>query len=73
MKYLAILAFVAVLVSLAVALLFMLKNPADGKSRGHKMAFALAVRVAISILLFVSILLAWKLGYITPTGIRAGQ
>ncbi len=73
MKYLAIVAFVAVVASLAAALVFMLKKPADGKSSGHKMAFALAVRVAISILIFVSILLAWKFGYIQPTGIRAGQ
>lgn len=73
MKYLAIVAFVAVVACLAAALVFMLKKPADGKSRGHKMAFALTVRVAISILIFVSILLAWKLGYIQPTGIRAGQ
>jgi hypothetical protein len=37
------------------------------------MAFALALRVGISILLFVSILLAWKLGYIQPTGIAPGR
>jgi hypothetical protein len=39
----------------------------------QKMAFALAMRVGLSILLFISILLAWKLGYIQPTGIAAGQ
>jgi hypothetical protein len=37
------------------------------------MAWALAMRVAISILLFASLLLAWKLGYIQPTGISSGQ
>jgi hypothetical protein len=37
------------------------------------MARALAFRVGFSVLLFVCILLAWKLGYIQPTGIRAGQ
>lgn len=37
------------------------------------MARALALRVGLSILLFVSILLAWKLGYIHPTGIPSGQ
>jgi hypothetical protein len=73
MKYLVILAFVAILGSLATALFFMLKNSADGKSRGQKMARALAMRVGISILLFVSILVAWKLGYIHPTGIPSGQ
>lgn len=73
MKYFVILAFVAILGSLATALFFMMKNNASGKSREQKMAFALAMRVGISILLFASILLAWKLGYIQPTGIGAGQ
>ncbi len=73
MKYLVILAFVAILGSLATALFFMMKSNASGKSKEKKMAFALAVRVGISILLFVSILLAWKLGYIHPTGIPSGQ
>ena len=73
MKYFVILAFVAILGSLATALFFMLKNNASSKSREQKMAFALAMRVGISILLFISILVAWKLGYIHPTGIAAGQ
>ena len=34
---------------------------------------ALAMRVGFSILLFVSILAAWKLGYIQPGGIPAGR
>jgi hypothetical protein len=37
------------------------------------MALALGMRVGLSILLFVCILTAWKLGYIQPTGIAAGQ
>ena len=37
------------------------------------MARALAFRVGLSILLFVCILLAWKLGYIKPTGIPLTQ
>lgn len=73
MKYLVILAFIAIIGSLAAALFFMMKNTASGKSRGEKMAFALAMRVGISILLFASILLGWKLGYLHPTGITAGQ
>lgn len=73
MKYIVILAFVAILGSLATALFFMMKNNASGKSREQKMAFALAMRVGISIVLFAGILLAWKLGYIQPTGISTGQ
>ena len=73
MKYLVILAFVAIIGSLGTALFLMMKNDASGKSRGQKMARALALRVGISILLFICILAAWKLGYIHPTGIPSGQ
>ncbi|MCX7247439.1 MAG: DUF2909 domain-containing protein [Burkholderiales bacterium] len=73
MKYLILLAFVSILGSLATALILMLKNKGDEKSRGRKMASALALRVGISIILFSGILLAWKFGYIQPTGIAAGR
>jgi hypothetical protein len=73
MKYLVIVAFIAIAASLATALFFMMKSNNNGKTRGQKMAFALGMRVAISILLFSSILLAWKMGYIHPTGIQSGQ
>ncbi|MEI8171169.1 MAG: twin transmembrane helix small protein [Rhodoferax sp.] len=73
MKYLVILAFFAIIASLASALFFMMRSNSSGKSRQQKMAFALAMRVGISILLFVSILLGWKLGYLHPTGITSGQ
>jgi hypothetical protein len=33
---------------------------------------ALALRVGLSVLLFICVLVAWKLGYIRPTGISAG-
>ncbi len=73
MKYSALVAFVAIIASLGAALFFMLKSQTEEKIRGRKMARALALRVGISIVLFVSILAAWKLGYIQPTGIASGQ
>ncbi|MDR3454876.1 MAG: twin transmembrane helix small protein [Rhodoferax sp.] len=75
MKYLVILAFVAILGSLGAALFFMMRGGTakDSERRGRNMARALAFRVGFSILLFICILLAWKLGYIHPTGISAGQ
>lgn len=73
MKYLAALAFLAIIASLASALFFMMKDGRDGKAKTSNMARALAFRVGFSILLFVCILVAWKLGYIHPTGITAGQ
>lgn len=73
MTYLVIIAFVAILASLGVALFFMTRGGGNGTNASHKMARALAARVGISILLFVCVLVAWKLGYIHPTGIPAGQ
>lgn len=73
MKYIVLLAFVAILGSLGTALFFMLRSKASEPSIARKMAWALALRVALSILLFASILLAWKLGYLRPTGIAPGQ
>ena len=66
------LAFVAILGSLGAALFFMMRGGADDKARGDNMARALALRVGFSILLFLCILLAWKMGWIRPSGIPAG-
>jgi cytochrome bd-type quinol oxidase subunit 2 len=73
MKYLVALAFLAIFASLGSALYFMMKDGQDGKAKTNNMARALAFRVGFSVLLFVCILVAWKMGWIQPTGIRAGQ
>lgn len=79
MTYLIALAFIAIFASLASALFFMLKSGKDSESaEGSKrktsnMARALAFRIGFSVLLFVCILIAWKLGYIQPTGIPVGK
>lgn len=73
MTYLVILAFVAILGSLAAALYFMLRGGKTAASKSRGMARALAFRVGFSILLFVCILVAWQLGYIHPTGIPPGR
>lgn len=73
MNYLVVLAFVAILGSLGAALYFMLKDGRDGKAKSSNMARALAFRVGFSVLLFVCILLAWKFGYIQPTGLPVGR
>jgi hypothetical protein len=36
------------------------------------MATALALRVGLSIVLFICVLISWKMGWIQPTGIPAG-
>lgn len=74
MKFIVALAFIGILGSLAAALFFMMR-PGVGSDEGpspqrkNGMARALAFRVGFSILLFLCILLAWKLGWIQPTGI----
>jgi len=71
MKYVVLVAFLAIFASLGAALFFMMRGDRSDKSKGHYMARALAVRVGLSIALFLGILLAWKLGYIQPTGLQA--
>jgi TRAP-type C4-dicarboxylate transport system permease large subunit len=63
-------AFLAILASLASALFFMLRGNSHTPDKSKRMAYALAMRVAVSIVLFVCILIAWKMGIIQPTGIR---
>lgn len=69
MKYFVALGFLAIIASLGSALYFMMRGEQEGKPKTNHMARALAFRVGFSILLFVCILVAWKLGYIQPTGI----
>ena len=78
MGYLVAFAFVAIIGSLVTALVFMMRGgttdaTGERKPRGGNMARALAFRVGFSILLFICILVAWKLGYIQPTGIASGK
>lgn len=71
MSYLIALAFVGILGALAGALYFMMKG-GEGQPKNSRMAWALALRVGLSIVLFLCILLAWKLGYIQPKGLPVG-
>ncbi|WP_295857450.1 twin transmembrane helix small protein [uncultured Xylophilus sp.] len=73
MKVLVALAFLAILASLSSALFFMMRDGRNGKPKSSNMARALAFRVGFSILLFVCILIAWKLGYVRPTGLPLGR
>jgi len=71
MKLLVALAFLAIIASLGAALFFMMRGTGNDRQRGKHMARALALRVGLSIVLFLCLLLAWKLGYIQPTGLPA--
>nr|WP_297352600.1 twin transmembrane helix small protein [uncultured Caldimonas sp.] len=69
MKVLVGLAFVLIIASLASALVFMMRDGRNGKPKTNNMVRALALRVGLSILLFVCILVSYKLGWIQPTGV----
>ena len=75
-KVLVGVAFLGILGSLASALFFMMKprqpGDADDPARAGRMMRALALRVGLSVVLFICVLIAWKLGYIQPTGISSG-
>jgi type VI protein secretion system component VasK len=73
MKTVLVLMMVAVLVALGSAGLFMLRKGDPTKPRERLMARALAVRVALSVALFLLILLSWRMGWIRPSGIPAGS
>jgi hypothetical protein len=71
--FLVVLAFIAILASLGSALYYMMRDGTGEKLKTSHMARALAFRVGFSIVLFVCILLAWKFGYIRPTGVPLGS
>ena len=73
MKILIALAFVGILGALATAGVFMLRDGRGGKPKTGNMMRALAVRVALSVLLFACILLAYWAGWIQPTGVPVGR
>jgi len=72
MKWVIAVALIAVLGALTSAGVFMLRKTDDTRQRDMRMARALALRVALSVALFLFILLAWKMGWISPHGIPAG-
>jgi hypothetical protein len=69
MKLLIALAFLLIVGSLASALVFMMRDGRDGKPKTNNMVRALAVRVGLSIALFLCILLSYWMGWIQPTGV----
>jgi hypothetical protein len=72
MNWLFLIALLGILISLAAAGVFMLRRPGVDDKKGQ-MAKALAVRVALSISLFLFVMLAWSLGWIEPRGVPLGR
>ena len=66
MRFVIIVAFILIIGSLASALFFLMRD----KGKSNRTVQALAMRVGLSVLLFICILVLYKLGYIQPTGIH---
>ena len=69
MKFLIVAALIGIIAALALAGRAMLKDGRDGQPKASKMARALALRVALSIGLFLFVLLSYYMGWIQPTGV----
>ena len=74
MKIVIVLAFIGIVAALFMAGRAMLRRgPEDGPRDRARMARALTVRIGLSVALFVFILVAYKLGWIQPTGLPIGR
>ncbi|MET0964381.1 MAG: twin transmembrane helix small protein [Noviherbaspirillum sp.] len=65
MKIIVAIGFILIIASLGSALFFLMKD----KGASNRTVHALALRVGLSITLFILLLLAYRMGYIQPTGI----
>lgn len=72
MKYLIGIAFAAIIGALVYAGVSMVQDGRDGKPKTHSMMRALALRVGVSVLLFLCVLGGYLMGWIHPTGIPRG-
>ena len=74
MNLLVAVAFAAILGALILAGVFMIRGGGhEGGSKSGRMMRALAMRIAVSVALFLCILVAWRLGWIHPTGVPIGR
>lgn len=70
MKIIIALVLLGVLAALGSAGFFMLRKPRPGEiGKDRRMARALAIRVGLSVALFLFILFSYWMGWIQPTGI----
>lgn len=69
MKIVIVVFLLAVVAALASAGVMMLRKRRDNDPNGALMARALAVRVGLSVAIFLLVLLAYWMGWIQPSGI----
>jgi len=66
MKIVVAIAFLLIIGSLGSALFFLMRD----KGRSNRTVHALAMRVGLSITLFLLVLFSYKMGWIQPTGLH---
>lgn len=66
MKIIIAIAFILIIGSLGSALFFVMRD----KGRTNRAVNALAMRVGLSVTLFLILLGAYEMGWIAPTGLR---
>ncbi|MDX3907967.1 MAG: twin transmembrane helix small protein [Pigmentiphaga sp.] len=66
MRFIVAIAFIGILCSLGSAVVFLMKDTGNSK----RMAYALTVRIGLSVLLFLFVLFAHWMGWIQFTGLR---
>lgn len=69
MKIVIALAFLGIIIALAMAGRSMLRDGRDGAPKTSRMVWALTLRVGLSVALFLFILLSYQMGWIQPTGL----
>jgi hypothetical protein len=69
MKTVIVIVLLLVLASLGGAGLFMLRKRDGEEGADNRMARALALRVGLSITVFLFVLVSWYMGWIQPTGL----
>jgi len=72
MKVAIVVVFVMIVVALALAGRAMLRGGRGGDAKPGAMMRALAWRIGLSVLLFVCLIAAYRLGWIRPTGVPLG-
>lgn len=72
MKVVIVLFLVAVVGALGAAGVLMLRKDRSDDPQGRRMARALALRVGLSIAVFLLVLLGYWMGWIKPNGIPLG-
>ena len=69
MKWIVLLFFIGIVGALVSAGRAMLHDGRNGAAKSNRMVRALAWRVGLSVLLFIVLLVSYKMGWIHPTGV----